>query len=338
MKEWYKQSPLLAALILLVASATLFGQDWPTSINGIRLADETINPDDHTVQYDPDAGIATARLGVGRLYQTDLTLVEIPPGGRSQPDKHLFEEMIYIVAGEGYTTMWVGSEEQPKRYQWSAGDLISPSLNAWHQHFNSSSTESVRFISLTTEPLTNNLFHDPEFVSSSDYVFEDHWHKGVNQQAEYIFPDVKDGRNNIDMRSGHLFSDLPHRKMKQRRSNVLGINTRPSGDFAGNQILELSIREYHDAERHPSVYPRETIIVILAGEGSTILQKRDEMERRIDWQAGDLFIVEANEHFDNGSRIDAKMKSPYPRILMLKPAGYFIGVGNIVPGSNQYSH
>ncbi len=77
---------------------------------------------------------------------------------------------------------------------------------------------------------------------------------------------------------------------------------------------------------------------ILAGEGSTILKKGNEDARRIDWEEGDLFVVEANEHFDNGSRIGSAMNPPYPRILMLKPAGYFIGIGNIVPGSNQYSY
>jgi quercetin dioxygenase-like cupin family protein len=316
---------------------SISGQDVPLPIDGIRISDETFKLDRHPVQYDPEMGVSTAHLGVGSLYQTDLILVEIPPGAQSQPDRHLSEEFIYIVAGEGYTTMWVRPNETPQRYEWSAGDLLSPSLNAWHQHFNSSETETLRYISLTTEPLVNNLFNDPGFVFSTDHVFEDRWNYSIAQKPEYVAPDVLEGRNNIDMRSGHLLGNLPGRKMKQRRNNVLGINTRPSGDLAGNHILELSIREYHDRERHPSQYPRETIVYILAGEGSTILKRGDAPARMVNWEAGDLFIVEANEHFDNGARMDAIMTPPFPRILMLKPAGYFIGIGNIVPGSNQYS-
>ena len=327
---------LIACCALLGMASILTAQEVP--LDEVPLSDETINLARHPVQPDPELGVSTARLGEGSLYQTDLTLVEIPPGGQLPPDRHLAEEMIYIVAGEGYTTMWTRPGEQPQRYDWSAGDLLSPSLNAWHQHFNSSADTPARYVSLTTAPLTNNLFHNPEFVSSSDLVFEERWQQGITQRPEYKTPDLSKGRDNVDMWAGHLLPDLPDRKMNQRRENVLGINTRPAGDMAGNHILELSMREYHDLQRHPSQYPRETIIYILAGEGTTILQRGDEPARRLNWEKGDLFFVEANEHFDNGARIGSVPNPPYPRILMLKPAGYFIGIGNIVPGSSQYSY
>jgi quercetin dioxygenase-like cupin family protein len=246
--------------------------------------------------------------------------------------------MIYIIAGEGYTTMWVRSGEKPQRYDWKAGDLISPSLNAWHQHFNAASDSPARYISVTTTPLADNMFHDPEFLTTSDFVFEERWHYGITQQPEYTMPDAETGRGNIDMRAGHMLPNLPHRKLKQRRENDLGITTRPNGDMAGNQILELGIREYRDHERHPSQYPRETIVYILAGKGSTVLKRGNEPARLVNWEEGDLFIVEANEQFDNGARPGSEPTPPFPRILMLKPAGYFIGIGNIVPGSSQYSN
>jgi quercetin dioxygenase-like cupin family protein len=317
-------------------ASNLLAQEVPIDL--VPHSEETIKLVSHPVKSDPDLGVSTARLGEGSLYQTDLTLVEIPPGGQLPLARHLAEEMIYIVAGEGYTTMWTRPGEKPQRYEWTTGDMVSPSLNAWHQHFNSSADTPARYVSLTTTPLTNNLFHDPEFLTSSEFVFEERWQQGITQQAQHKTPDLSEGSNNVDLWAGHVLYDLPGREMNQRRENVFGINTRPTGDMAGNYILELSTREYHDQQRHPSQYPRETIIYILAGEGSTILQRGDEPARRLDWEAGDLFIVEANEQFDNGARIGSVPKSPYPRILMLKPAGYFIGVGNIVPGSSQYSY
>jgi quercetin dioxygenase-like cupin family protein len=330
-----KQSVLIS--VLLALPLNILAQD-ATVLSNIPVSAEVINLATHPVRLDQKLGVATAKLGAGKLYQTDLTLVEIPPGGSVPPHRHLVEEMIYIVAGEGHTTMWVRSGERPHRYDWKAGDLVSPSLNAWHQHFNASDDKPARYVSVTTTPLVMNMFHDEEFLTSSDFVFEDHWRKGISQQAEYTVPDNVDGRDNIDMRSGHILPGLPDRRLKQRRESDLGITTRPNGDMAGNQILEIGVREYRDMERHPSRYPRETIVYVLAGQGSTVLKRGDEPARLVNWQAGDLFIVEANEDFDNGSRLGSVLGAPYPRILMLKPAGYFIGIGNIVPGSNQYSN
>ena len=327
-----------ASFILFLATSTLLAQELQPPLENIPLSEETVNLALHPVHFDPELGISTARLGAGSLYQTDLTLVEIPPGGQQAPHRHLVEEMIYIVSGMGYTNMWVRAGEKPHRYDWQAGDLISPSLNAWHQHFNVSSDTPARYVSVTTAPLSNNMFQDEKFLSSSDFVFEERWQYSITQQAEYTVTDNSSGRDNIDMRAGHLLPDLPGRILKQRRNGDLGITTRPNGDMAGNQILEIGIREYQNLERHPSQYPRETIVYILAGKGSTILTRGNEPARLLDWEQGDLFIVEANEFFDNGARASAVPKSPYPRILMLKPAGYFIGIGNIVPGSNQYSN
>ena len=335
-KNVFKPFASTACCVCLVVSVNAMAEGQ--ALEQIPLSEETINLARHPVEPDPELGVPAASLGKGSLYQTDLTLVEIPPGGQLPPGRHLAEEMIYIVAGEGYTTMWTRPGDKPRRYDWSAGDLVSPSLNAWHQHFNSSPDTPARYISLTTTPLTNNLFHDPEFLTSSEFVFEERWQQGITRQAEHKTPDLSMGSNNVDLWAGHVLPNLPGRKMNQRRENVFGINTRPAGDMAGNHILELSIREYHDLQRHPSQYPRETIIYILAGEGTTILQQEDGPARRLNWEQGDLFFVQANEHFDNGARLGAVPQAPYPRILMLKPAGYFIDIGNIVPGSGQYSY
>jgi hypothetical protein len=46
--------------------------------------------------------------------------------------------------------------------------------------------------------------------------------------------------------------------------------------------------------------------------------------RRVNWQEGDLFIVEANEYHDNRARPQTRT-----RYLQVKAAGYFRGVGNV---------
>ena len=55
---------------------------------------------------DKELGAPALRIGQGKLHQVFVTVVEIPPGGKLARQKHLAEEMILIISGKGYTTMW----------------------------------------------------------------------------------------------------------------------------------------------------------------------------------------------------------------------------------------
>jgi quercetin dioxygenase-like cupin family protein len=323
MKGLFNVSPLLV-FALLGTHPNLLAQE--VNLDKVPLSDETIRYAEYPVRPDPDLGVSSARLGEGSLYQTDLTLVEIPPGGQLPPGRHLAEEMIYIIAGEGYTTMWARPGEKPQRYDWSAGDLLSPSLNAWHQHFNTSPDTPARYVSMTSTPLSNNLYQNREFLLSSEFVFEKRWQQGITQKAEYKGPGT------MDMKAGHHLPDLPGRKLQQRADGSSGITIRPDGDMAGNHILQMLVREYQADGLLPldgHTHPWEVVYFVLEGEGSTLLKRGDEPARIVNWEKGDMFIVEANEYHDNGGRMGSDPGAAYPRIMQMRASGYFFGVGNV---------
>jgi quercetin dioxygenase-like cupin family protein len=69
-------------------------------------------------------------------------VLEIPPRSETQPQRYLFEQLIYVVKGRGATSVWnQGSAKQT--FEWQEGSLFSPPLNAWHQHFNAQGTETA---------------------------------------------------------------------------------------------------------------------------------------------------------------------------------------------------
>src|SRR5690606_21399480 len=99
----------------------------------------------HAVKPDRSLGVATGRLAE-QLFQMEVTLVEIPPGGHITPQRRMADEMIYIVSGRGYTQMWLREGDEKVRYDWAEGDMLSPTLNAWNQHYNASSEEPARYL------------------------------------------------------------------------------------------------------------------------------------------------------------------------------------------------
>jgi quercetin dioxygenase-like cupin family protein len=284
---------------------------------------ELIRMKTHPVKMDPALGAGVARIGEGRIHQMDVTIVEIPSGGKLGARRHLAEEMVYIISGRGYTEIWNRTNGKKERYDWKEGDYLSPTLNSWYQHVNSSPTEPSRLLVISSAPLIRNLFKSEALLTSVDYSFPERWEKSVAQKPEYV-GDEQEGALAVRMRVGHLLPDLPGRAMQERRNGVLGITIRPEGDMAQNHIMEMEVREYLSAEEnspgHRHVW--ETVYFIVDGEGFATLQRQGEPERRLDWKAGDLFVVEANEYHLHRARSGGTA-----RVVQVKASGYFHGVG-----------
>jgi quercetin dioxygenase-like cupin family protein len=93
-----------------------------------------------------------------RMESVDAYMHLIPPGSRSGKHRHLAEECVYVLEGRGYdlhqdcdveitdTYHWKAQDEV-KRFEWQAGDLIYIPPNTIHQHFNADPDRPVRLIS-----------------------------------------------------------------------------------------------------------------------------------------------------------------------------------------------
>ena len=51
-------------------------------------------------------GAAGCYLNLANQQQTDVYVCEIPAGSQTLPQRHLFEEIIYIAKGRGATSVW----------------------------------------------------------------------------------------------------------------------------------------------------------------------------------------------------------------------------------------
>ena len=92
-----------------------------------------------------------------RMETVDAYMQIIPPGSRSGKHRQLAESCIYVVEGKGYdlhqdcdveitdTYHWKAQDEV-KRFEWEAGDVIYIPPNTICQHFNADPDRPVRLI------------------------------------------------------------------------------------------------------------------------------------------------------------------------------------------------
>ncbi len=239
-------------------------------------------------------GIYLNLIGTGEA--NDAYICEIPPGKSLKPQRQLFEEMIYIVAGHGATSVWQdGGRKQT--FEWHAGSLFAPPLNTWHQHFNGSGGEPARFLAVTSAPVVMNLFHNLDFVFRNPFEFKDRF----TAEEDYfsgkgkLYPGrVWDTNFVPDVKTMGLH------EWKERGAGGKNVMLELSENSMAAHISEFAVGTYKKAHRHgPGAH-----VVILAGKGHSLMWPEGSPIQRFDWQEGTIIVPPENwfhQHFNTGS-------------------------------------
>ena len=149
---------------------------------GLKIVQQQVIPDIRAVELEPwnrtgcDAALVDltpypvregdilANLGSSRY------LCDIPPGGTYKAERHMYEEMFFVVSGRGATTVWYpGSPQQT--FEWHEGSVFSIPLNAWHELYNGSGDEPARLYAAFNAPSVFNLYDSTEFIFNCESTF-----------------------------------------------------------------------------------------------------------------------------------------------------------------------
>ena len=113
-----------------------------------------------------------------QMESIDAYMQFIPPGSRSGKHRHMSEEYIFVLEGNGYDLHWDVDFElgdkyvwkvdvTPSRWEWEQGDSIYIPPNTVHQHFNADLERPVRFISATNRMIRYIGFDDLEQIENA---------------------------------------------------------------------------------------------------------------------------------------------------------------------------
>lgn len=113
-----------------------------------------------------------------RMETVDAYMQIVPPGSRSGKHRHLAEECLYVLEGRGYDLHqdcdveitddyhWKPQDEI-KRFDWEAGDVIYIPPNTIHQHFNADPDRPARLISSTNRIFKHCGLNDLEQIEDA---------------------------------------------------------------------------------------------------------------------------------------------------------------------------
>lgn len=233
----------------------------------------------------------------GSGYLDDAYVCSIPSGKSLRPQRHLFEEMVYILEGRGATTMW--QENGPKQsFEWQKGSLFAIPLNACYQHFNGQGDRDARFISVTSAPLVFNLFHCEDFILNNPYVFSDRF------KGEDGYFGGKGRLYNDRVLETNFVADAIsiepiawHERGKGNRTIFFEL----AESTMGAHVSQFPVGIYKKAHRHgPGAH-----VMILTGQGYSFMWPEGAERMRFAWGPGSLVVPPEgwfHQHFNSGDQ------------------------------------
>ena len=265
---------------------------------------------------------------------TGMYVGEIPPGGVLNPERHLYEELIYILQGLGSTEVWsTRVEKQRVHFEWQAGSLFAIPLNSWHRLINGS-REPVVFLAVTSAPLIMDLLHDPDFILDCDYVFNQRF----DGRSDYFAPT---SRRNESIKGfwvweSNFISDVVNAPLDPAERKGAGVRITAlemGGSTLVGHIAEWPVGRYHKAHHHHG----GAILLILRSQGYTLLWPQEAGMRpyqngqgdrvvKVDWREGSVISPPTgwfHQHFNTGKEPARQLAFRYTA----HSGKYILGIG-----------
>ena len=234
-------------------------------------------------RYGVDGGIVHVN---GREDFVSVFVYDLPPGGSSSPQRHLYEEVVYVLSGHGSTVV-EASDGTRRSFEWGPKSLFALPLNARYRFFNSSGTERARLASGNNCCMMINLFHNDAFVFDNPFAFPDRLGSANNFEGQGNLIPGASGRNVWET---NFIADVSRFELKTWNERGGWSSTMMFVLADGTMhahTSEMPVGTYKKAHRHGA----DAHVFAVNGHGYSLLWYEGEKDFvRVDWQHGMVFV------------------------------------------------
>jgi uncharacterized RmlC-like cupin family protein len=234
----------------------------------------------------PRFGVEGAIVNLkGRGDFVSIFVLDLAPGAKTAPQKHLYEEVVYVLSGHGSTSIEL-ADGRKHSFEWGPKSLFALPLNARYQHFNSSGRERARLASTNNLAMMLNLFHNEHFVFDNNYQFPERQGAQSHFSGEGDFIPVRPGRN---MWETNFVPDLAAFELKVWEARGAGGSNMMFVLADGTMhahISQMPVGTYKKAHRHGADFH----VFAVTGHGYSLLWYDFAKDLvRVDWRHGVVF-------------------------------------------------
>ena len=252
-------------------------------------------------RFDAD-GAAVHLKGRGDFIS--MFVLEIAPSKATAPQRHLYEEVVYVLSGHGSTTIET-PDGRKHMFEWGPRSMFAIPLNAKYRHFNGSGSEPARLVSTTSLPAVMNMFHSEDFVFKNDWNFDERIGSAKYFDGEGDFIPVRPGNHMWETNFVPDLASIELRPWGDRGAGGTNIMFVLADGTMHAHISEMPVGTYKKAHRHGADFH----VMCVTGSGYSLLWYEGEPDfHRVDWQHGTVFAPPDqmfHQHF-NASPVPAR--------------------------------
>ena len=262
---------------------------------GIHLPDVEVAHWDH---FGCRGGLAHL---IGRGDWLSVFVLELSPGGKTSPQRHMFEEVCYVLSGNGSTQVEL-ADGTKHSFEWGKGSLFALPLNATYQHFNGSGQETARLSSTNNMPMIMNVFHDADFVFNNDFRFKSREGTADYYAGEGTFIPKRPGRHMWETNFVPDLRTFELQKWEARGAGGSNMMFVLADGAMHAHMSEMPVGTYKKGHRHGADFH----VSCITGNGYSLLwyDGQDDFTR-VDWNHGTVFAppdMMFHQHFNASSQ------------------------------------
>jgi uncharacterized RmlC-like cupin family protein len=232
----------------------------------------------------------------GRGDWANTFLHALDPGKSSEVQQHLYEGVVYILAGHGRTTFEVGGRELS--FEWGPRSMFAIPPNIRYRFDNMSGSEEVRYAMATDAPLLHKVFRDENFIfdNPADFSYRLSADAQVTGNGTLI-PNLP-GRHMWETNFVPDLGSFELKEWKERGAGGTNISFVLADGSLHAHVSQIPVGTYKKAHRHDAgvqIFP-------VTGRGySLVWYEGDETKRQVHWEHGYVYAPDDDmyhQHFN----------------------------------------